>query len=173
MIVSAISYMVVKYFEPLSMDAKKLAKKGHIFTHNKDKTILSSLKIGKIIETDFQKISPDSSLKELTEVVAHSTRNIFPVVNYENRFVGVIHLDNIREIMFKAEMYDTVLVKQLMRIPAAIISPDENIHSVMKKFDETDSWNLPVVENELYVGFISKSSLLTKYRSYLIRTSSD
>ena len=173
MIVSAISYMVVKYFEPLSMDAKKLAKKGHVITHDKDKTILSSLKTEKIIETDFQRILLDASLRELTEVVAHSTRNIFPVIDNKNRLVGIIHLDNIREIMFKAEMYDTALVKHLMQKPQAIISPNENMHSVMKKFDETDSWNLPVVENELYIGFISKSSLLTKYRSFLIRTSVD
>lgn len=172
MIVSAISYMMVKYFEPLSMDEKKLAKKGHVITHNKDKTILSSLKTEKIIETDFQKISPDATLKELTEVVAHSTRNIFPVVDNQNRLVGIILLDHIREIMFKTEMYNTALVKHLMRKPPAIISPDENMHSVMKKFDETASWNLPVVENEQYIGFISKSSLLTKYRSQLIKTSS-
>lgn len=173
MIVSAISYMVVKYFEPLSMDAKKLAKKGHVLMQNKDMTILSSLRTEKIIETDFQKISPEATLRELTEVVAHSARNIFPVIDGNNRLVGIITLDNIREIMFKSEMYDTVLVKQLMRKAPAIISPDESMHSVIKKFDETGSWNLPVVEDGEYAGFISKSSLLTKYRSQLIKTSRD
>jgi chloride channel protein, CIC family len=171
MIVSAISYMIVKYFEPLSMDAKKLAKKGHVLTQDKDKTILSSLKTEKIIETDFQKVSPSATLKELTEVVAHSTRNIFPVIDEKSRLVGIITLDNIREIMFKSEMYESVLVKQLMRKPPAIVSPEESMHSVIKKFDETGSWNLPVVEEGKYLGFISKSSLLTKYRSQLIKTS--
>jgi len=173
MIVSAISYLVVKYFEPLSMDERKLLKRGHIITQNKDKTILSSLKMDKMIETDFQKIQPASTLRELTEIVAHSTRNIFPVVNSENKLVGIIHLDNIREIMFKSEFYDTLLVERLMSNPTVLVSPNEHMHSVMKKFDSSGSWNLPVVEDGQYVGFVSKSSLLTKYRSRLIRTSSD
>lgn len=173
MIVSAISYLVVKYFEPLSMDERKLLKRGHIITQNKDKKILSSLKMDKMIETDFQKIQPASTLRELTEIVAHSTRNIFPVVNSENKLVGIIHLDNIREIMFKSEFYDTLLVERLMSNPTVLVSPNEHMHSVMKKFDSSGSWNLPVVEDGQYVGFVSKSSLLTKYRSRLIRTSSD
>ena len=173
MIVSAISYMVVKYYEPLSMDDKKLKKKGHIITHNKDKTILSSLKMGKMIETDFQKIQPGATLGELTDIVAHSNRNIFPVVDSENTLVGIIYLDNIREVMFKTQMYDLIFVKQLMRPAPVLISPNEHMHSVMKKFDTTGSWNLPVVEGGQYIGFISKSSLLTKYRSRLVKVSSD
>jgi CIC family chloride channel protein len=173
MIVSAISYLVVKYFEPLSMDEKALLKKGHIITQNKDKTILSSLKMDKMIETDFQKVQPEATLRELTEIVAHSTRNIFPVVNAENNLVGIIYLDTIREIMFKSDLYDTVLVEQLMRNPPVLVSPNEHMHSVMKKFDSTSSWNLPVVEDGQYVGFVSKSSLLTKYRLRLIKTSAD
>lgn len=173
MIVSAISYLVVKYFEPLSMDEKILLKKGHVITHSKDKTILSSLKMDKIIENDFQKVKPEATLKELTEVVARSTRNIFPVVNSENQLVGIIYLDMIREIMFKSELYDTVLVEQLMKNAPAQVSPGENMHSVMKKFDNTGLWNLPVVEDGQYVGFVSKSSLLTKYRSRLIKTTSE
>jgi CIC family chloride channel protein len=173
MIVSAISYLVVKYFEPLSMDEKALLKKGHIITHNRDKTILSSLKMDKMIETDFQKVQPEATLRELTDIVAHSTRNIFPVVNAENNLVGIIYLDTIREIMFKSDLYDTVLVEQLMRNPPVLVSPNEHMHSVMKKFDSTNSWNLPVVEDGQYVGFVSKSSLLTKYRLRLIKTSAD
>lgn len=173
MIVSAISYLVVKYFEPLSMDEKKLLKKGHVITQNKDKTILSSLKMDKLIETDFQKIQPEATLRELTDIVAHSTRNIFPVVNTENNLVGIIYLDNIREIMFKSDLYDTLLVERLMINPTVLVSPNEHMHSVMKKFDSTGSWNLPVVEDGQYVGFVSKSSLLTKYRSRLIKTSAD
>lgn len=173
MIVSAISYLVVKYFEPLSMDEKKLLKKGHVITQNKDKTILSSLKMDKLIETDFQKVQPDATLRELTEIVAHSTRNIFPVVNSENKLIGIVYLDNIREIMFKSDLYDTLLVERLMSRPTVLVSPSEHMHSVMKKFDSTGSWNLPVVEDEQYVGFVSKSSLLTKYRSRLIKTTAD
>ncbi len=168
MIVSAISFMIVKYFEPLSMDAKKLAKKGHIFTSDKDKNILLALKTSKIVETDFQTVAPDATLGQLVEVIAHSNRNIFPVIKDE-KLVGIILLDNIREIMFKHEMYQSTLVKQLMRSPPAVITPDEDMRSVMKKFDETGAWNLPVVGDGRYIGFISKSSIFNKYRSQLIR----
>lgn len=170
MIVSAISFMIVKYFEPYSMDTKKLAKKGHIFTSDKDKNILATLKTVKVVEIDFQIVSPDATLGQLVEVVAHSKRNIFPVVADEV-LVGIILLDNIREIMFKHEMYQTVLVKQLMRKPPATVTPDEDMLSVMKKFDETSAWNLPVVNEGKYVGFISKSSIFTKYRETLVRSS--
>lgn len=170
MIVSAISFTIVKYFEPLSMEAKKLAKSGHIFTQNKDRTILSTLEVSKILETDFQKIKPSYTLGELVNVIAHSHRNIFPVINEKEELVGIITLDNIREIMFKSEVYTTVIVQELMTKPPAIIHPEEDMHSVMKKFDETAAWNLPVVEKNIYKGFISKSSLLTKYRKSLIRT---
>jgi CIC family chloride channel protein len=171
MTVSAISYAVVKYFEPHSMETKKLAKKGHIFTADKDKNILASLKTSKVIETGFQTIVPDATLRQLVELVAHSNRNIFPVVTKEGKLAGIILLDNIREIMFKQEMYDTVIVKQLMRKPPALISPDDDMNAVMKKFDETDTWNLPVAEDGRYLGFVSKSSIFTKYRENLVKSS--
>lgn len=170
MIVSAISFMVVKYFEPYSMDMKKLAQKGEIFTANKDKNVLAALKTIKVIETEFQIISPMTTLGQLVDIVAHSKRNIFPVVENE-MLVGIILLDNIREIMFKHEMYNSIFVNQLMQKPPAIITIDEDMHSVMKKFDETNAWNLPVVEDGKYVGFISKSSIFTQYRETLVRSS--
>lgn len=172
MIVSAISYMVVRYFEPYSMDTKRLAKKGHIFTSDKDRNILSSLKTSKVVETDFQIILPNATLRELVALVAQSKRNIFPVVD-QNLLVGIILLDNIREIMFKNEMYDKILVKELMRTPPATIAPDEDMQSVMKKFDETGAWNLPVINEGRYIGFISKSSIFIQYRSRLISTTNN
>jgi chloride channel protein, CIC family len=172
MIVSAISFLVVNYFEPYSMDRKKLAKKGHIYTADKDKNILSTLKTSKVIETDFQTVSPDATLGQLVEIVAHSQRNIFPVVS-EGTLVGVILLDNIREVMFKHEMYQATFVKELMRKPPAIINSAEDMQSVMKKFDETGVWNLPVVDEGKYIGFISKSSIFNKYRTQLIKTTKE
>lgn len=172
MIVSAISFMIVKYFEPYSMDIKRLAKKGYVFTADKDRNILTSLKTSKVVETDFQTIAPDATLGQLVEVVAHSRRNIFPVVANEI-LVGIILLDNIREIMFKHEMYDKMLVNQLMQPLPATIAPDEDMGSVMKKFDDTGAWNLPVVNEGRYVGFISKSSIFTQYRSRLIKSASE
>ena len=170
MIVSAISFTVVKYFEPYSMDDKKLAKKGHVMTQNKDKSILASLDVSSIIETDFHKVSPNSTLGELVEIIGHSSRNIFPVVNDQNQLVGIILLDNIREVIFKHELYETIYVKELMRSPAAKVTPKESMTSVMKKFDESGAWNLPVLSHNEYVGFVSKSSIFSKYRKVLVKT---
>jgi CIC family chloride channel protein len=172
MIVSASGYMISKYFEPYSMDVKKLAKKGHVFTSDKDRNILTSLDISNVIEKDFQTVTPYATLRELVEVVASSKRNIFPVVD-NKLLVGVIVLDNIREIMFKHDMYDQVYVKQLMRKPLETIAPNEEMQSVMKKFDETGAWNLPVLDNGQYIGFISKSSIFVQYRNRLIKTTSE
>lgn len=173
MLVSAVSYTVAKYFEPYSMDTKRLAKKGHIFTGNKDKNILSSLRMEKIIETDFQKVSAEASLRQFVDIIAHSKRNIFPVVDENNILAGVILLENVREIMFKTELYDQLLVKQLMRKPPEIVDSDDDMYSVMKKFDETGAWNLPVLDNGKYLGFVSKSSIFTNYRKMLIKSSLD
>lgn len=167
MIVSASSLIISKYFEPYSMDIKRLVKKGNVFTSDKDKNILTSLKIEELIETDFQKVSPYDTLGELVETVANSKRNIFPVIS-KDELVGVIVLDHIREIMFKHDMYDKVYVKELMRAPLAIITPDDRMENVMKKFDETGAWNLPVLKNGKYLGFVSKSSIFVQYRNRLI-----
>ncbi len=170
MIVSAVSFTVVKYFEPHSMDVKKLRKKGYDLTHNKDKTILSTLKISDIIESDFHKVDPEYTLGQLVDVIAHSSRNIFPVVNKENELAGVILLDNIREVMFKTEFYNTLCAKDLMRTPPEMVHSNDTMQSVMKKFDDTGAWNLPVIDNGSYIGFISKSSIFGKYRKVLIRS---
>lgn len=173
MIVSALSYTIVKYFEPFSMDVKALAQKGKIFTHDKDKNILTVIKVAKMIESDFQTVTPDLTLGELVEVVSKSQRNIFPVVNAEGQLEGIIKLDNIRDIMFRRELYLQVTCEDIMKQPAAVIEPDESMYDVMKKFDETGAWNLPVIENGKYIGFISKSNIFTHYRDKLIRSSAE
>ncbi|WP_439882852.1 chloride channel protein [Pontibacter sp. MBLB2868] len=170
MIVSVTSFALVKYFEPYSLDTKKLAQKGQLLTHNKDRTILRIMKIRHLIETEFQQVSPDATLGELVQVIAHSRRNLFPVVNSENQLEGIILLENVREIMFKTEKYDVVKVKELMVKPATVVQYDDSMADVMKKFDESDAWNLPVLDGETYIGFVSKSSIFTKYRKLLIKT---
>ncbi len=167
MIVSSISYAFSKYFEPFSMDTKKLGQRGKIFTLDRDHNILTTIRTTNLIETDFQKISPNDTLGELVQIISKSKRNIFPVINGENKLVGIILLDNIRDIMFKSDMYSKVTAKELMLIPPATINSNQSMEMVMKKFDETGAWNLPVVDNEQYVGFISKSSVFTSYRTKL------
>lgn len=170
MLVAASSFALVKYFEPYSLDTKKLAQKGQLLTHNKDRTILRIMKIRYLIETDFQEVSPDTTLRELVQLIAHSRRNLFPVVNDYQQLVGVIHLENIRGIMFKTEKYDTVFAKELMQKPRAVVQSEDSMADVMKRFDESGAWNLPVVEDSVYQGFVSKSSIFTKYRKLLIKT---
>lgn len=168
MIVSSISYAISKHFEKFSMDAKKLASTGLMFTNDKDKNILTSISTSRLVETDFIKILPTLSLGEFVKVISGSKRNIFPVVNSQNKLLGIILLDNVREVIFKHELYDRVIVKELMSMPPEIVAPYEPMESVMKKFDETGAWNLPVINDGEYVGFISKSSIFANYRNKLI-----
>jgi CIC family chloride channel protein len=170
MIVSSISYAISKYFEPFSMDTKILGQSGKIFTDDRDHNILTTIKTSNLIETNFQKISPNETLGNLVEIISKTTRNIFPVIDSENKLLGIIILDNIRDIIFKNEMYNKVTAKELMTNPPTTISPLQTMESVMKKFDETGAWNLPVIDNGKYVGFISKSSVFTSYRTKLIAT---
>ncbi|AKD04596.1 chloride channel protein [Pontibacter korlensis] len=170
MIVAASSFALVKYFEPYSLDTKKLAQKGQLLTHNKDRTILRIMKIRHLIETEFQPVSPEATLGELVEVIAHSRRNLFPVVTAGGKLDGVILLENVREIMFKTEKYELVKVKELMVKPPATVQYDDSMADVMKKFDESGAWNLPVLHGDEYLGFVSKSSIFTKYRRLLIKT---
>jgi CIC family chloride channel protein len=169
MIVSAISITVVNYFEPLSMEAKKLSNKLKTSVEDRDKHLLSRLDLTELIETNFSTIHPDASLQELVKVISNSKRNIFPVLT-NGDLTGLVFLDNVRNIIFKHDQYDKVFVKDLMTAPQAIIHPNESLHNILKKFDETNQWNLPVVDKHQYMGFVSKSSILTKYREELLKS---
>lgn len=168
MIVASISYVIVKFFHPESMDVKKLNVKGTIISENKDVSILGRIDVADLIEKDFVSIHPDDSLGKVIEHIKHSRRNVFPVVSKKNKLLGIVQLDSIREEMFQPHLYDKIIAKEIMEKAAAKISVNESIFSVMKKFDETGQWNLPVVQDGIYLGFLSKSSILSRYRSELI-----
>ncbi|HLC82665.1 MAG TPA: chloride channel protein [Bacteroidia bacterium] len=170
MIVSAISYIIVKYFHPLSLDVRRLKEKGAFVSDNKDSSLLSKIDTKAMIETDFTTIHFKSTLRDVVETIKHCKRNTFPVVKRDNKLLGIIYLDNIKEEMFNAELYDKVTAKEIMRKPTMLIEANEDIFSVMKKFEESGQWNLPVVENGKYIGFLSKSSILDKYRHELLET---
>ena len=173
MITVAVSYLTITPFEPHSIYHKRLALRGELITHNKDKAVLTLLKLKNVIETDLQTIQIDSTLRELVKIISKSKRNIFPVVDQENNFQGVILLDDIREIMFDIDVYDKTLVKDLITVPPAIISPNDKMDAVMKKFNECKAWNLPVVRDLKYIGFVSKSTIFNAYRSELVHFSED
>ena len=167
MLVSSISFVISRYFEPFPMDSKRLAQKGEAFTSDREQNVLTGIKLSEFIERDFEKLSPDLTLRELVQIVAHSKRNVFPVVDKNDRFLGIVLLDDIREIMFNIGMYDRSKVLDLMRNPLEIIQINDSMANVMNAFDETEAWILPVLNNELYEGFVTKSTLFTGYRKRL------
>jgi CIC family chloride channel protein len=172
MIVSAFSYFISRYFEPYSIYTKRLAARGLLLTQNKDKNVLARLKLKKLIETDFTPVHPGDTLGQLVDTFASSKRNVFPVLNKHDELIGLVHLENIREIMFQTERYDTTLVSDLMTRPELTIDSNESMVDVMKKFEQHNAWNIPVLEDAKYIGFISKSTLLTQYRSKMAKQDS-
>jgi chloride channel protein, CIC family len=170
---SAVAYLTARYFAPHSLYHIRLALKGELITHHKDKTILTLMKLESVIERDIEIIGPDNNLGELVKLVSRSKRNLFPVVDEKGFFMGMILLDDIRDIMFKADQYESVSVISLLSIPPAFVEPGENMESVMLKFEATEAWNLPVVENGKYVGIISKSKIFNSYRKLLMDVSQE
>jgi CIC family chloride channel protein len=171
--VSTIAYVTNRYFEPHTIYTKRLAKSGELITHHKDKAVLTLMKLKDVIETDFLTISPDQTLGELVHVISKSKRNLFPVVDSKNRLLGLVLLENIREIMFNRELYNNTEVWQLMVYSPAYIEINERMDDVMKKFEDTQAWNLPVVEDGKYIGCVSKSKIFSAYRNVLIHFSDD
>lgn len=170
MISAAISYLITKKYIPFNIYAAELAKKGELMTHDKDKNVLMLMDIDKVIETNFISLLPEMKLGYVVkEAVAKSSRNNFPVVNDKNQYLGVVLLDDIRGIMFDQTLYETVTVQELMQNSKGLIDYEKNsMKEIMKKFQDSGAWNLPVVKNGIYMGFISKSRLLTAYRRKLI-----
>ena len=167
LIVSTISYGTIKIFEPYSIYTMRLAKRGELLTHHKDKAVLTLLKIDNVIETDFLPVRPEMSLKDMVDTIAVSKRNLFPVVGDGGKLVGIVLLDEIRNIMFRPDLYRRMRVETFMTMPPAKIELGQGMEDVMKIFDSTGAWNLPVVENGRYVGFVSKSKIFNSYRRVL------
>ncbi|MBQ8812643.1 MAG: chloride channel protein [Bacteroidales bacterium] len=171
---STISYAVTRTIEPFSIYTKRIAKKGELLTHDSDQAVLTLLKTGELVEADFSTVRIDATLGELVEVVAVSKRNIFPVVDSRHHFQGFVSLEDIRRDMFKKELYQTTHVFNYMKSAPAYVYVDEKMDSVMRKFEQTDAWNLPVIEEDrTYVGFVSKSNIFAAYRNQLKQVSHD
>lgn len=172
MITSIISFSVTKHFSPHSVYNMQLGRKGELITHDKDHAVLTFMDIDKVIETNFSTITPNMNLGEIVNTaVIPSKRNIFPVVHAKTKeFVGIILLDDIRSIMFDQDLYGEIRAHDVMQPAPEIIDIDKDkMTDIMKKFQDSSAWNLPVVKNNVYMGFISKSKLLTAYRRQLIK----
>jgi chloride channel protein, CIC family len=170
MIVSSLSLVIVHIFEPQSMEAKKLNAMLNVSLDNRDKYLLSKLELGNLLETNFSVVHPDENLLSLIKTISSSSRNQFPVLGKDDQLVGIVHMDNIRQVIFDPMRDEKLTVKQLMSKPQAVIEKGENLHAVLQKFDQTKLWNLPVTENGKYIGFLSKSSILSNYRNELLES---
>lgn len=174
MIVSVISFLTIILFEPHSLYAMRLAQKGELLTHNKDRSVLTLLKMDSVLETDLRTVTPEMTLGELVKVIADSHRNIFPVVEKDGTLKGILLLDEVRNIMFQPRLYNRFTVRQLMNSPQAILSHTMPMERVMEIFEDTGAWNLPVVdEQNHYLGFVSKSKIFNSYRHVLVHFSDE
>ena len=171
MITASISYLLTKNAVDYTIYTRELAESGDLLTHNKDQAVLTLMDLDSVIETNFKNVQPEMTLGEmLHESVSKSTRNIYPVVDAEEKFLGIILLDDIREFMFDTNLYATTRVETFMhKAPEHIYYGKDSMQLVMKKFQDSGAWNLPVVNNGKYMGFVSKSKLLTAYRRELIK----
>lgn len=174
MIVSLTSYATILVFEKHSIYAKRLAKKGELITHHKDKAVLTFLKIDELLEKDIPTVKPDMTLGEMVRVISTSNRNIFPVVDNNNVLVGLVMMNDIRNIMFRPELYDRFTVEKFMVGAPAQIDINSTMEEVMDTFENTKAWNLPVVDKEgVYKGILSQSSVFNSYREVLVEHYSD
>ena len=172
-ITATVAFITTRSFEKHSIYHVQLAESGDLITHDKDKAVLTRMNWKTEIETDLLKVKPSATLGELVKVIARSKRNLFPVVDEYNILEGVVSLDDVRDIMFKQELYDTIFVRDLMTIPPSYIDKKEKIETVMEAFRKTGAWNLPVLDEGYYVGYISKSRIYSTYRELLVEFSEE
>ena len=173
MIVSTISYATTTYFEKTSIYTRQLARRGELFTHDKDKMVISLMNVKELLETEFLPVDKNGTLGDLVKVIKKSKRNVFPVIDKEYNFYGVVHLNNIREVIFKPELYDEVKVTNLMNEPMAMAHMDDSMEQIVEKFQKTPHYNLVVLDDGKYAGFVSRAKVFSKYRNLLKKFSSD
>jgi CIC family chloride channel protein len=167
MMVSTTSYAMAKLIVPKSIYTIQLKNRGEVITHHKDKALLAMMNINPLIEKDFSTIDHDANLGELVKVIADSKRNIFPVVDRENNFYGIIILDQIRHIMFEPDKYENTAVHSLMFMPSNIVDLDDDMETVAGKFQHSGKYNLVVLQDGKYIGFVSRANVFSHYRDIL------
>ena len=173
MITATISYAIIRLFERYSVYTYQLGRRGELFTHDKDKVVLSIMKVSNLIETNFHTINEKATLGDLVRVIAKSQRNIVPVVDEDQNLKGIVFINDIRHIMFDRDQYDKVSVTELMYMPSPVVTPDESMEDVAQKFQTTKHYNLPVIENGKYRGFVSRANVFSAYRRLLRSFSED
>ena len=168
MIVSAVSFFIVKHYEPYSMETKKLAQDKQIFTQQKEKNILTSISFTEMLQDTYATIGSDKKLGDLVEIIKLSNKNIFAVADRKGKFAGIIELHDIKQQLFDPSNFSKVEIRSIMKKPAAVLHVDQDMHAAMEKFDITNSWYLPVLNKDRqFVGFISQARVFNKYREIL------
>ncbi|HCC69714.1 MAG TPA: chloride channel protein [Bacteroidales bacterium] len=167
MITSTISYATLRIFVRNSVYTYQLAQRGELITHDKDKAALSLMDVSSLIETNFSTVSPNATLGDLVKIISRSSRNVFPVVDKNNLFLGVVWVNDIRHIVFKPELYDNIYVRELMFMPSPTVTLQESMEDVAYKFQTSSHYNLPVLDNGKYIGFVSRANVFSKYRSMI------
>lgn len=167
MITAVISYAFTRIFVSNSVYTYQLAKRGELITHDKDKAALTLMDVGSLIESNFNTINPDATLGDLVDVISRSVRNVFPVVDTKNNFLGVVWVNDIRHIVFKPDLYEKTFVRDLMFMPSPTVSPGESMEDVAHKFQTSSHYNLPVIEDGKYMGFVSRANVFSEYRSMI------
>ncbi len=173
MLVATISYSMAKLIVPKSIYTIQLKNRGEVITHHKDRALLSMMDINTLIEHDFSTIDHEASLGDLVKVITHSTRNVYPVIDSEDNFYGIIFLDQIRDIMFKPEMYEETAVHSLMFMPSNIVHFDDDMETIAGKFQHSGKYNLVVLKDGKYEGFVSRANVFSHYREILKDMSED
>jgi len=167
-ITAAISFGFTRIFEKYSIYTKRIAHTGDLLTHDSDQAVLTLLKVNDLVENEFKTVKIDNTLGELVEIIASSSRNLFPVVDSKWHYQGFVSLEDVRKDMFKVDLYDKMHVYNYMKSTPAYVYEDEKMDSVMLKFEKTEAWNLPVVkEDRTYLGYVSKSKIFSAYRDEL------
>jgi CIC family chloride channel protein len=164
---STVAYLTIMGFEPHSVYTKQLAKRGHLITHHKDKAVLRLMEVKKLIETDFVTLSPEATLRDLVKAISLSKRNLFPVIDDNGILHGMVKLADVKNLIFEQDLYDEVKVKDLMYMPEHFISPTDTMEKVAEKFETSGRYNLAVIDQGKYLGFISRAVVFSKYRKTL------
>jgi CIC family chloride channel protein len=167
LITSTVAYVTIMRFEPHSIYTKRLAQSGELITHHKDKAVLRSMELKKLIENDFEILSPDASLRDLVKAVSKSDRNLFPIVDENGYLKGMLKLSKVKHLIFEHDLYDKVMVRDLMFMPKFYISSRDTMETVAEKFETSNRYNLAVIDDGKYLGFISRAVVFSKYRETL------
>lgn len=173
MIVSVFSFITIYVFEPHSLYAMRLAQKGELVTHHKDKAVLCLLKTENVIETDMRPISPTAYLGDLVKIMSSCGRNVFPVLDDNGNYLGEVRVEEVRNIMFRPELYQRFSIGKLMVSPPEKVDINDSMEVVMGKFERSNAWNLPVLDGTKYIGYVSKSKIFSAYRSVLVEFSDE